>query len=267
MIKVFFLLIKQPSVQRLPDYLIHICFSFCFNCLFRQFVSIFDKKQLLANKGIKLSNPKQKPLFDYPKYLKGFDCLNFQIALNQWIGKTGLHFDSNNLMDRLSPSELKYKTELFNQLLGLYLLSHSKNLRHLKYDHDSNGLTNILKLCSSNEFFQMFIKLETLELKDTIFHENWVSRAERFSQLASRLSICNRNLQHISISLEIGMKKHIQLKHYKPILDLIKCQNDLKCLEICEFWNPSCSELFFDALKDTARIPRRSGRVLAPPRQ
>src|ERR1044072_9563136 len=27
-----------------------------------------DKKQLLANKGIKLSNLKQEPLFDYPKY-------------------------------------------------------------------------------------------------------------------------------------------------------------------------------------------------------
>src|SRR5581483_7618796 len=64
-----------------------------------------DKKRLLASRGIKLSNLKRKPLFDYPKYLKGFDCLNFQIALNQWVGKTGLHLSSNNLMDRLSPAE------------------------------------------------------------------------------------------------------------------------------------------------------------------
>ncbi|RIA83710.1 hypothetical protein C1645_833362 [Glomus cerebriforme] len=208
-----------------------------------------DKKQILANKGIKLSNPKRKPLFDYIKYLKGFDCLNFQIALSQWVGKTGLHLNSNNLMDKLSPTELKYKTELCNQLIGSYLLSHSKNLKHLKYDHDSTGIMNILTLYSTNEFFQIFIKLETLELKDTIFHENWTSRAERFSQLSSKLSMCNRKLQNISISLEIGKKKQIQLKYCRPILDLIKYQNNLKFLKICEFWNPLNSEIFFDALK------------------
>ncbi|CAI2165398.1 16007_t:CDS:1 [Funneliformis geosporum] len=208
-----------------------------------------NDKQRLENKGIRLSNPSQRPLFDYPKYLRGFDCLNFQIALNQWVGKTGLHFNSNNLMDKLSPTELKFKTELCNQILGPYLLSHSKNLRHLKYDHDSTGILNILTTYSSNEFFQMFIKLETLEFKDTIFHENWVSRAERISQFASKLSLCNRKLHNISIALEIGMKKQIQPKYCRPILELIKSQNSLKNLEICEFWNSSCSNLFFDALK------------------
>ncbi|PKC75936.1 hypothetical protein RhiirA1_528316 [Rhizophagus irregularis] len=211
-----------------------------------------EKKQLLANKGIKLSDPKKKPLFDYPKYLKGFDCLNFQIALSQWVGKTGLHQNSKNLMDKLSPAELKYKTELCNQLIGPYLLTHSKNLRHLKYDHDSTGLINILNLYSNNEIFQIFSKLETLELKDTIFHENWVSRAERFSQLASKLSLFNRNLQNISILLEIGKKKQIQLRYCKPILDLIKYQYNLKYLKICEFWNTwsnCCSDLFYDALE------------------
>ncbi|CAG8481627.1 2395_t:CDS:1 [Funneliformis mosseae] len=208
-----------------------------------------NEKQRLESKGIRLSKPSQRPLFDYPKYLRGFDCLNFQIAINQWVGKTGLHFNTNNVMDKLSPTELKSKTELCNQILGPFLLSHSKNLRHLKYDHDSTGISNILTAYSSNEFFQMFIKLETLELKDTIFHENWVSRAERISQFASKLSLCNRKLQNISIALEIGMKKQIQPKYCRSILELIKSQNHLRTLEICEFWNSSCSNLFFDALK------------------
>ncbi|GBB95812.1 hypothetical protein RclHR1_02620003 [Rhizophagus clarus] len=211
-----------------------------------------EKKVLLANKGIKLSNPKKKPLFEYTKYLKGFDCLNFQIALSQWVGKTGIHQNSKNLMDKLSPAELKSKTELCNQIIGPYLLTHSKNLKQLKYDHDSTGLINILNIYSTNEIFQIFSRLETLELKDTIFHENWVSRAERFSQLASKLSICNHNLQNISISLEIGKKKQIPLRYCKPILDLIKYQNNLKYLKICEFWNTwniCSSELFFDALR------------------
>ncbi|CAG8732917.1 5504_t:CDS:1 [Dentiscutata erythropus] len=212
--------------------------------LFETYISCFpdDKKNMLSMKRPHF--PIQRPLFHYPKYLRGFDWGNFQFAIKEWFSTMPQHHDLNT----------KLQSSKF--FIANYLLGRCSGLRVLRIEPDASTKDNkFLDLVSLSNFRFIFSKLEKLEIQFDSCCENWLPSLELIALFATKLSICSRNIQHISIADKNSRFNSSRLPSYicEALWQLIKAQTNLITLEIHEFWNPERSELFYDALESQAR--------------
>ncbi|CAG8470573.1 19479_t:CDS:1 [Racocetra persica] len=212
--------------------------------IFETYISCFpdDKKNILSMKKIYFQT--SKPLFNYPKYLRGFDWSNFQFAIIEWFSTMPQHHD---LISTLQSSKF---------FIANYLISRCSGLRVLRIDLDDSTEDNkLLDLASLPNFRFIFKKLEKLEIQYDICCDNWRHSIDMISLFATKLSICSRNIQHISIADKNFRDISSRLSPYvcEAFWQLIKVQTNLITLEVHEFWHPERSELFYKALESQAR--------------
>ncbi|KAF0484864.1 hypothetical protein F8M41_022901 [Gigaspora margarita] len=212
--------------------------------LFETYISCFpdDKKNMLSIR--RLNFPMPRPLFNYPKYLRGFDWGNFQFAIKEWFSTMPKHLD---LSTKLQSSKF---------FIANYLLGKCSGLRVLKIEHDVSIKDNkLLDLASLSNFRFIFSKLEKLEILYDSCCDNRMQSVEMISLFATKLSICSRNIQHILIAdKNFKGTTSSQLPSYvcEALCQLIKAQTNLMTLEIHEFWNPDSSYSFYNALESQA---------------
>ncbi|CAG8542585.1 16637_t:CDS:1 [Acaulospora morrowiae] len=212
----------------------------------RQATNIFDsyisclpeelKDQMLA-RGIYFSDS-VKPLFDYPKYLRGFDWLNFQLAVREWVET---FFYNRGL-------EFSNKIIFFEKFIASFLLGRCNGLRILRLESNLSTSVSMLDLLNNFNFQFLFSKLEKFEVQYNTFNSDWGPKAESISLFSTKLAVSSRNIQHIKLSVETFRQNYLPLYICEAFWNLIGVQNNLKVLEIHEFWNPEKSELFYSSL-------------------
>ncbi|CAG8551814.1 13115_t:CDS:1 [Acaulospora colombiana] len=212
----------------------------------QQAINIFDSyisclpeelKDQMLTRGVYFSDL-SKPLFDYPKYLRGFDWFNFQMAVREWVETFYYHrgYDFSN------------KIIFLEKFMASFLLGRCNGLRILRLESNSSTSVSMLDLLNTFNFRFLFSKIEKFEVQYNTFSNDWGPKAESISLFSTKLAACSRNIQHIKLSIETCRPNYLPLYICEAFWYLIEKQKNLKILDISEFWNPEKSDLFYSSL-------------------
>ncbi|RIB25265.1 hypothetical protein C2G38_2031216 [Gigaspora rosea] len=215
----------------------------------------FHDKAELIDHGIRLPDM-PNPIFDYPKYLRGFDNENFDRAIEDWMMMLCLTMDS----------DYEIKVKLCNRIIGNLLFSRTKGLRVLKIDRgeiEDSCLMNIVNLNTEiseisekeinyNYYYEAFSELEKFEIKfDNDDEEKWMLNSEYKARICSQLATYSRSLSHITISIDpFRRSPPPPFIVCQPIFELISSQDKLQFLDIEEFWDEfTYTAIFYSSLQ------------------
>ncbi|CAG8511270.1 1802_t:CDS:1 [Acaulospora colombiana] len=204
----------------------------------------FKDKEILINHDISLPDM-ANPLFDYPRYLRGFDSENFNRSIEDW-----LLF----LCDTID-LEFVIKVKVLNRIIGNLLFSRTTGLRVLKIDCGEIEDTCLMNITTFVGNHRAFENLEKFELKfDNDDEERWPLNIDHKARICTQLSFFTRSLNHISISIDPNHWSPPSLTVCIPIFQLIESQSCLKFLDIEEFWEDSSFSLeFYQSLQSQLR--------------
>ncbi|CAG8773920.1 20019_t:CDS:1 [Dentiscutata erythropus] len=206
-------------------------------------LNFHDKAQLIDH-GIQLPDM-PNPIFDYPKYLRGFDNENFDRAIEDWMMMLCLTMDS----------DYEIRIKLCNRIIGNLLLSRTNGLRVLKIDRGEIEDSCLMNIVNLNNNYKAFSELERFELKfDNDDEEKWILNSEYKALICSQLATYTRSLSHITISIDPFRRSPPPPFIVCPsVFELISSQDKLEFLDMEEFWDEfTYTAVFYSSLQSQA---------------
>ncbi|CAG8560997.1 18550_t:CDS:1 [Acaulospora morrowiae] len=195
----------------------------------------FKDKEALINHDISLPDM-ANPLFDYPRYLRGFDSENFNRSIEDWL----------MMLWDIVDSEFPIKVKVLNKVIGNLLFSRTTGLRVLKIDRGEIEDTCLMNITTFFGNYRAFENLEKFELKfDNDDEERWPLNIDHKARICTQLSLFTRSLKYITITIDPYRWSPPSPTVCTPIFQLIESQKGLEFLEMEEFWEDFAFSLEF----------------------
>ncbi|CAG8525011.1 4256_t:CDS:1 [Acaulospora morrowiae] len=206
-----------------------------------------EEKRQWVDHGFIIPTNQQKPLFNYPSYIRTLDTNSLQASVSQWL----------KIFHNIVVPHETDKLGVAINLIGQLIIGNSRGLESLRWDHDFKyknkveefRITPILPNISS------YAGIETALSSLTRFETQcWDGLDEISGDILTSdinsISRYSRNIQHIEIDV------YLRLSDYKPLCQafskLIEVQASLRTIGLSEWWDHSQMTSVYTSIQSQA---------------